>query len=122
MFAVVTARLYYGPNINTIGDDNLHDVADDDDYSAAAVILTDNSGPRLLVGNTTIAVCQSFDGLPELMLCFALASYLVRQSFDGLSELMLCYASFWRPSLVVPPSGIDAMLCFGDVFGSAFPS
>ena len=58
-----------GPNNNTIGDD--------DD---AAVTLTDGSRPRLLVGNTPIAVRQPFDGVPELMLL-------------GLPELMLDFAS-----------------------------
>ena len=51
-------------------DSKVHNVADDNDDAATAVILSDGNGPRLLVGNTAIVFRQLFDGLPELMLCF----------------------------------------------------
>lgn len=56
-----------GLNINTIGDDTVDNVVDYDDDDAVAT-FTDDSGPRLSVGNTTIAVWQPFDGLPELII------------------------------------------------------
>jgi len=56
-----------------IGDDGV-----DDDDDAATITFTDGSRPRLLVGNTPITIWQPFDGLPELMLSFALTSSSVR--------------------------------------------
>ena len=74
---MISGSVIDGPNNNTI--------VDDDD---AAVTLTDGSGPRLLVGNTPIAVRQPFDGVPELML-LGLPKWMLL----GLPELMLDFAS-----------------------------
>ena len=114
--------------------DNITNVVKVDDDSAAnfgsaAVRRPFRVGAMLCFGavfglavDFGYSVRQPFDGLPELMLCFASMPSSVRrptsvqQLFNGLPELMLGFASAQPPvlflSLVSHTSSIDASLIF----------
>ena len=86
----------------------------------------------LLLGNATTntrIVLQSFDGLPELMLCFASVPTSVRLPFEGFPQLTLCFApvTVFGGSVTVFGSAFqpELMLCFDSVAvfdGLAFSS
>ena len=87
---------------------------------------------RLLLGNAmtnTRIVLQSFDGLSELMLCFASVPTSVRLPFKGFPQLTLCFAqvAVFGGSVTVFGSAFqpELMLCFDSVAvfdGLAFSS